>query len=256
MKSRKIVAIFLVLMLVMGSVASVYADGREPVVTVNMRVKVVDENNGPVSGVIMFLQSLSGSGGVSHATTGQDGIATFPVPPGYYCMQELGYEDNHTVYNSLYFYLGPLGDVKEDTHHRENVDFEIETEFGPEMGAIIWPCADYPESYKVSVTLESDDFAGSRVELLTSCGTVIKAWSIKEKGELIADLSPGAYTLREIVEINGYEMPMNSHIMVGSGTLVPLEPHPENIDPEFAPELPELPGYIYDDFQKWIEQLK
>lgn len=247
MKARKIVAIALSLMLVLGCAVSTYAADREYVV-VNFKVKVVDENREPVSGIIMHLQA-NGSmhSGTSQTTTNEDGIAEFPVPPGSYYMQELGYEDNGTVYNELYFTLGPLGEVKEDKHHRENVDFEIEEEYGPYMGAVIWPCYDYPESsYSMSVTLDSSDFAGARVDVLNSEGTIVKSWNLKEKGELVADLEPGSYTLREVVEINGYEMPQLSNIMVGGAIITPVDPNTNVINPEDF-------SYYYDKFQKWID---
>ena len=116
-------------------------------------------------------------------------------------------------------------------------------------------------AYKVRVELSDNEFTGSRVELLNSDGTTVKAWNLKEKGELVADLAPGAYTLREIVEINGYEMPMNSNIMVGCGNLEPFDPKLPVVEPttpilpDVEPVTPTLPDYIYDEFQKWIDQL-
>ncbi len=246
MKLRKIAAIALALIFVLGCTVSTYAADRDGLIVVNLQVKVVDENREPVKGIIMFLDAIAGAGGTSHSTTNENGIAYFPVPPGDYCLQELGYEETDTVYNELYFTLGPLGEVKEDKHHRENVDFEIEEEYGPDLGAIIWPCYDYPESYSVSVTLDSSDFSGTRVDLLDSDGTVVNTWSLEEKGELVANLEPGAYTLREIVEINGYEMPQLSNIMVGGAIITPVDPNVNVIDPDDF-------SYYYDMFQKWID---
>lgn len=115
-------------------------------------------------------------------------------------------------------------------------------------------------SYTIQVQLDDSTFTGMKVELINSDGECIKSWDLQEKGELVADLAPGAYTLREIVEINGYEMPRMSNIMVGCGVIIPYDPNPETITPDFDPldyiptePLEPLFPYYYDKFQQWID---
>ena len=118
-------------------------------------------------------------------------------------------------------------------------------------------------SYTIQVQLDDSEFTGVRVELINSDGECVNSWDLQKKGKLVADLAPGSYTLREIVEINGYEMPMRSNIMVGSGVIIPYDPNPETIEPDFDPAdyiptepleplTPSFP-YYYDKFQQWID---
>ena len=107
--------------------------------------------------------------------------------------------------------------------------------------------ADYSSSYSVSVKLVGSEFDGDRVEVLDSDGNVVKAWKLDGDGELIANLAPGSYTLREVIELNGYEIPKDMAIMVGGANIVPVDPNPS---PEDI-----LPDIYYDMFQEWINQL-
>jgi len=113
----------------------------------------------------------------------------------------------------------------------------------------------------IRVELDDSEFNGSKVELLKKDGTFVNSWNLKEKGELVADLPPGSYTLREIIEINGYEIPRMSNIMVGCGKIIPYDPEPDTIEPSFDPLdylptdplEPSFPSYYYDKFQQWID---
>lgn len=251
MKMRKFTAIALALMLVLGSVASVFAADREAQATVFFKVKAVDKNGEPMSGIIMELTSYR-EDGVCVRTTDENGYIDFGGPAGPYRLDELGYEDKNIVYNEFWFSVNLLGEIKEDELNKKvNVDYEI-----IDYNTIVWYCYDYTNQYSVSVNLDGSDFDGDRVEVVAADGTVVKAWSLEDDGPLVANLAPGAYTLKEIVEINGYEMPMISNIMVGGANIVPAKPEVidpmDFIDPEI---LPNLPDFVYDDFQKWINQL-
>ncbi|MBP3384321.1 MAG: hypothetical protein J6M22_02540 [Firmicutes bacterium] len=94
--------------------------------------------------------------------------------------------------------------------------------------------------YKATVTLDDSEFSGVRIELMTRDGKHIKSWELAEKGKLTADLPPGSYTLREIIEINGYEFPNFTNFMVGCGNLVPVDPNAPDVSPEWPEILPEV----------------
>ena len=106
--------------------------------------------------------------------------------------------------------------------------------------------------YKVTVTLDESEFTGVRVDLMSRDGKNIRSWELAEKGKLTADLTPGSYTLRQVIEINGYEFPSFSNFMVGGAIIVPVDPNgpiikptwPENL-PDIIPELtPVYPDYV------------
>ena len=246
MKMRKFAVITLALMLVLGSVANVFAANRDAYATVYFNVKAVDENGEPMSGIIMDLHSLRESG-ICVRTTDENGYINFGGPAGDYVLTELGYEDNDVVYNELHFSLSLLAEITEDEHYkRVNVDYEI-----IDYNTIVWHCYDYTNSYTVNVTLDGSDFDGDRVEVLTADGTVVKAWNLEDDGELVANLAPGSYSIREIVELNGYEMPIVSTAMV-SGTILPAEPSIKPALPDIPDILPDLPDWVYVEFNQWI----
>lgn len=247
MKSRRLVAVCIALMLALGSFTCAYGVESAKDTLISIYVFVVDEDRQPVKGVIM---DLHGCGDVWSQTTDENGQVLYLVPPGeWYEIQEMGYVDEGIAYNKLSFKL--TWKMKKDAFSGD-AEYELD-----EIGRITWIKGDYENRTAVRVEVDVDRYNGSRLEMIDDAGNCVGVWSLKDDGELIANVQPGAYTLREIVELNGYEIPVNSHIMVGSGNLVPVKP-PETVEPEttFEPELDPLPSYYYDEFQKWLDGLK
>lgn len=235
MKLRKIIAVCIALMISLGSVSCVFADERALEIDITLNLEVVDKNGNPAEGVIM---RLGHDGKAEFHTIGETGHITFNISPGKYELMEMGYENERYVYNDLWFEITKKAEV---VVYDGNAEYEMTG-----RTSILWTCYDYENRYMVRVKLEDSQFTGSRVELLKKDGTLVDSWHLKEKGELVANLEPGAYTLRELVELNGYEIPMISNIMVGGAIITPVDPNVNEINPEEF-------SYYYDMFQKWID---
>lgn len=246
---RKIIVLCLTLMLAFGGVGSVYAAEKTMDYTLQLYINLVDVDGAAVEGVKMKLYSYGGYG-YSTDVSDAEGKVTFNAPPGEYCLQELG-SDGNAVFSELRFRFNVKGEIVE---RESTAEYKVTG-----YNTIQWTCASQVQAYRVMVQLDDSKFQGMRVDLMAHDGSHIKSWDLAEKGKLTAHLAPGVYTLREIIEINGYEIPKMKNIMVGSGTLVPVKPQvdPEDIAPSFNPEpvLPEPtqhPEFYYDKFQQWI----
>ena len=108
----------------------------------------------------------------------------------------------------------------------------------------------------VNVQVEENQSSATKIELINSDGECVRTWILEEKGPLVKELEPGTYTLREVVEINGYEIPAiptTWNTMLGCGVIIPADAlDPEPPTPSFTP----LPEDIYDDFWDWINTLE
>ena len=245
MKLRKIIAVCMALMIALGSFTCVFADETVTDYSICLNVEVVDKDGNPAEGIIMRLGCGEEYEPIFR-TTDATGREMYNIPPGKYELMEMGYKNNGYVYNDLWFEVTKQAEI---VVYDGNAEYKIKN-----YTTIVWTRYDYEHTYIIRVELDDDQFSGSKVELVNSDGSVVKAWNLREKGELVADLAPGSYTLREIVEINGYEMPVNSNIMVGCGKIVPFDPEAPVVEPS-VPDLPDLPDYVYDEFQKWLNQL-